>query len=38
VFNNLSIKSQIGFSFALLTMVFGITLLVVGVLLSHLSE
>ena len=34
---NLSIKSQIGFSFALLTMVFGITLLVVGVLLSHLS-
>ncbi len=37
MFNNLSIKSQIGFSFALLTMVFGITLLVVGVLLSHLS-
>ena len=38
VFKNLSIKAQIGFAFALLTAVFGITLLLVGGLLSHLGD
>jgi methyl-accepting chemotaxis protein len=37
VFNNLSIKAQIGFAFAILTAVFGMTLLVLGGLLSHLN-
>jgi methyl-accepting chemotaxis protein len=37
VFKNLSIKAQIGFAFALLTAVFGITLIIVGGMLSHLS-
>jgi methyl-accepting chemotaxis protein len=37
VFQNLGIKTQIGFSFALLTAVFGITLVVVGIFLAQLS-
>ena len=37
VFQNLSIKNQIAFAFSLLTAVFGVTLIVVGVLLSQLS-
>ncbi|WP_233505789.1 methyl-accepting chemotaxis protein [Rhodoferax lacus] len=38
MFNNLSIKAQIGMAFACLTAVFGITLLVLGAMLSHLGS
>jgi methyl-accepting chemotaxis protein len=37
VLNNLSIKAQIALAFSCLTAVFGITLIVLGTMLSHLS-